>query len=330
MMHRIRPVLIVVVIAGIAAAAWFALRDRHPGGLEASGTVEATDAQLGFEVSGRIIAVLAREGDVVAAGQPLAHLDTLEVVARREQARAQVAAARALLLQLERGSRPEEIEQARAAADAADHRLTDAQRDLDRAQQLIATGAIAKETFDKVQLAFGVAQAQQIQATQQKRLVDEGPRTEQIQAQRGVLAQAEAAVRTLDATIANMTLRAPFAGVVTVRSREPGEVVAPGAGVLTVLNRDDRWVRIYVPERHVGQVKLGGPATIHSDSYPDKAYRGEVIYVSSEAEFTPKTVQTREERVKLVYAVKVRITDDPDDQLKPGMPADVRLEGLAP
>jgi HlyD family secretion protein len=92
------------------------------------------------------------------------------------------------------------------------------------------------------------------------------------------------------------------------------------------MNRDDRWVRIYIPETRIGTVRVGQSAAISSDSYPGKSYRGEIIYIASEAEFTPKTVQTTEERVKLVYAVKVRVADDPSYDLKPGMPADVRLD----
>ncbi len=122
-----------------------------------------------------------------------------------------------------------------------------------------------------------------------------------------------------------MEVRAPFAGLVTVRHREPGEIVGAGAPVVTVLNPDDRWVRIYVPENRIGAVRVGQAARITSDTYRDRTYGGTVAAIASEAEFTPKTVQTREERVKLVYAVKVRITGDPGYELKPGMPADVRL-----
>ena len=127
-----------------------------------------------------------------------------------------------------------------------------------------------------------------------------------------------------------MRIAAPFDGLVTVRHREPGEIVAPGTAVLTVMNSDDRWVRIYVREDRVGAVKIGMAAEVSSDTYPDKRYPGRVSFIASEAEFTPKNVQTTEERVKLVYAVKVHITEDPDFDLKPGMPADVRLTGLLP
>jgi HlyD family secretion protein len=112
---------------------------------------------------------------------------------------------------------------------------------------------------------------------------------------------------------------------VTVRHREPGEVVPAGSPVLTVMNRDDRWVKIYVPETRIGAVRLGLEAEITTDTFPGKTYGGTVSFIASEAEFTPKTVQTSEERVKLVYAVKVTVAGEPSFDLKPGMPADVRL-----
>jgi HlyD family secretion protein len=140
------------------------------------------------------------------------------------------------------------------------------------------------------------------------------------------VAQADATVAAIDATLARMVVQAPFAGVVTVRHREPGEIVPSGSPVLTVLDPSDRWVRIYVPEPRLGAVALGARATITSDTYPDRSYEGRVQFIASEAEFTPKTVQTTEERVKLVYAVKVAVTADSAFELKPGMPADVRLE----
>ena len=152
------------------------------------------------------------------------------------------------------------------------------------------------------------------------------PYAERIAAQRAALAEAEAALRAIEAALDNMVLRSPFAGIVTVRHREPGEIVAAGAPVLAVLNRDDRWIRIYIPETRIGAVRPGQRATISTDTYRDREYAGEVIFIASEAEFTPKNVQTSEERVKLVYAVKVRVTGDPAYDLKPGMPADVRIE----
>jgi HlyD family secretion protein len=122
-----------------------------------------------------------------------------------------------------------------------------------------------------------------------------------------------------------LTIHAPFDGIVTVKHREPGEIVAGGTPVITVMAPGDRWIRIYVPENRLGAVELGASAAITSDTYPDWEYAGEVMYIASEAEFTPKSVQTSDERVRLVYAVKVRVIGDSALVLKPGMPADVRI-----
>jgi HlyD family secretion protein len=295
------------------------------GEIAASGSVEATEAQLGFQVSGRIDTITVDEGDRVKAGQLLARLDVSELQARRAQAAAQLDGARALLSELETGSRPEDIAQARAAAGAAADRLSDAQRDLTRTRQLFDGGAVSQEAMDKAQTGFDVARAQRDQLAQALRLVETGPRPERIAAQRALVAQAEGAVRQLDAVLANAQVRAPFDGVVSVKDREQGEIVGAGTPVLTVTDLGDRWVRIYVREDRLGAVHLGQHATITADTYPGKRYGGEVAYVASVAEFTPRTIQTSEERVKLVYAVKVRITSDSTVDLKPGLPADVVL-----
>jgi HlyD family secretion protein len=315
---RLFVILGAVVVLGAAVSVVVLRGNGTRDSLAASGTVEATEARLGFEVTGRIESVSVREGDRVRAGDELAALDRQEMQARRDQAEAQVAAARALLRELERGFRPEEIAQARAARDAAKERHEDAQRDLERTRRLYDGGAVSQEVYDKARLAVEIAKNQYEQVEEQWKLLEAGPRRERIDAQRAQLAQAEAALRGLDATFTKMTIRAPFDGVVTVRHREPGEIAAPGSPALTI--------RIYIPENRLGLVQIGQPATITSDTYRDRTYSGEVIFIASEAEFTPKSVQTQEERVKLVYAVKVRITGDPDRDLKPGIPADVRLD----
>jgi HlyD family secretion protein len=327
-MDRRRIVIPIVALGAIALALKLTVfaDDGANGALAASGTVEATDAELGFQLPGRIEAILVREGDRVTAGQELARLDHAELDARRQQAQAQLAAAHAVLSELTAGARSEEVAQAREALRAATERYADARRDRDRTQRLFEGGAISQEVSDKARLALEVATSQRDQAQQQVQLVETGPRHERIDAQRAVVAQAEAAVRQIDAALANAVIRAPFAGVVTVKDREPGETVGAGAPVLTVMNLEDRWVRIYIREDRVGAVHLGQEAVITADTYPGKTYRGTVAFIASQAEFTPRNVQTTEERVKLVYAVKVRITQDSTYDLKPGIPADVRLQ----
>jgi HlyD family secretion protein len=330
-MSRKRIVPLVLGLGVVALVLYLTVfRNGAPDGVLASGTVEATEAALGFQVPGRIERITAREGDRVSAGSELAWLDRSELEARRAQAEAQLAGARALLREMESGAREEELAQAREGARAAAERHADAQRDVERVERLFTGGALSQEALDKARLAFEVARSQKEQADQQLRLVETGPRRERVAAQRAAVAQAEAAVQQAGAALANAVIRAPFDGVVSIRDREPGETVAAGAPVLTVMNPADRWVRIYVREDRIGAVALGQDASIRSDTYPDRVYHGAVAFIAGEAEFTPRNVQTTEERVKLVYAVKVRITGDPRNELKPGMPADVALTAALP
>jgi HlyD family secretion protein len=316
------------VLAVLAIAAWLLFGrdgDAANGAIVASGTVETTEADLGFQLGGRIAGITVREGDAVQSGVMLARLDAAELDARRTAAEAQVAAARALLLELQRGARPEELQQAEAAESAARRRLQEAAAGTERTRALEQGGAASREQLDQAETALAVAGAQHEQAEQQLRMVRQGPRAERVSAQEAVVRQARGALAQIDAQLENAVIRAPFAGVVSVRHREPGETVGAGMPVLTVQNPGDRWVRIYVREDQVGRVALNQPAEITADAYPDRTYPGRVSFIASEAEFTPRNVQTAEERVKLVYAVKVTITGDPRRELKPGVPADVRL-----
>lgn len=327
MSKRRRVVIAVVVLAVAALTLWFGvLRNDGSEVVLASGTVEATEADLGFQAPGRIERIAVIEGDRVVAGRELAWLDRSELQARRQAAVAQAEAARAVLAELERGFRAEEIAQGRAALRAAEQRVSDAARDLERAQRLFDGGAVSQQTLDRAETAYELAMADLESVQEALQILETGPRQERIAAQRAALAQAEASVAQIDATLDFAVVRAPFDGLITVRHREPGETVAAGVPVLTLMNPDDRWVRIYVRADEVGRIDIGQPATITGDAYPDRTYQGRVVFIANEAEFTPRNVQTAEERVKLVYRVKVQVIGDPGFDLKPGLAADVRLD----
>ncbi len=296
-------------------------------GIEASGTLEATEADLGFQVPGRIDSIMVQEGDRVTAGERLAVLDLKELSARREAASAQGAAQRARLAELERGFRPEEIAQAEVALRSASFRLSDAERDRTRVRNLFEGGAVSRQALDNQESTYNVALAERDRLQEQVTLLKSGSRPEQISAQRALVAQAQAALAQTEATLTQAVVVAPFPGTVTRRQREPGEVVSAGLPVVSLANLDDRWVRIYVREDEVGRVRIGEKAEITVDAFPGKTYAGEVVFIAQEAEFTPRNVQTKEERVKLVYRVKVRVVGDSAQDLKAGIPADVRLAG---
>jgi HlyD family secretion protein len=326
-MTKQRVAMGIVALLVMVAGAWLAFgrRTGDTGALVASGTVEATESDLGFQVGGRIDALTVQEGDRVAAGQELARLDVAELAARREAAEAQLEGAQALLAELQAGARPEELRQARAAESAARERLEEAARMLERTRTLEAGGAVSREALEQARTAHQVARAQHEQAQQQLEMVQRGPRSERVAAQRAAVRAAESAIAQVDATVSSAVIRAPFAGIVTVRHRQPGEAVGPGSPVVTVMDPADRWVRIYVRQDMIGNVQLGQRAEIRTDSDPARAHDGRVTFIGSQAEFTPRNVQTAEQRVRLVYAVKVTITDDAALALKPGIPADVRL-----
>lgn len=325
MRSRIR-ILIPLLVVAAGVIWWLRRSDEEGNGITASGTVEATEAELSFQAPGRVVWIGPREGDAVQAGDVLARLDTLELGAQRRLAAAGVEAARAQLRALERGSRSAEIGQAEAAALAAEEQHAEAVREGQRAERLHEGGAISAQALERARTGERVAAAALDQARERLTLVREGPRREEIDAARAGLAQAEAALARAEAVLANAVISAPVAGVVSVRNREPGESVVPGAPVLSLRSPDDRWVRIYVREDRVGAVRLGQAAEIRTDTYPERPFEGVVEYIAGEAEFTPRTVQTTEERTKLVYAVKVRIQGDPEGALKPGLPVDVRIE----
>jgi HlyD family secretion protein len=327
MKARIR---IVLALAMVGVGAWLVLRARNGAAgneVGASGTVEATDADLGFQMAGRVLQLSVAEGDAVRAGDELARLDTRELDAALEGARAQLDAAEARMSELVQGARPQEVLTAEAAVRGAATRAAEARLERDRATTLFAGGAVSRQALDRAESALQVATATLQQAEEQLALVREGPRTETIRAQRAAAAQARANVARAEAVLGNAIITAPFDGVVTVRHREVGEAVTPGAPVLTLLDPNDRWVRIYVREDQMGLLRIGLGAEIIADTYPDRVYTGDVVFIGSEAEFTPRNVQTAEERIKLVYPVKVRITGDPNFELKPGVPADVTLVG---
>ena len=324
--HRLIAVAFAVVVVAVTLLVLTIRSRTDTDVIEASGTVEATEADLGFQTPGRVEQIVVREGDAVEQDQELAWLDRRELMAGKRVAEAQVDAALARLTELERGFRTEEVAQGRATVQAAARRLDDARRDVERARRLHAGGAVSDRQLENAETAVTVAESEHESALERLQILERGPRAEQIAAQRGVLAQAEAAVARADASLEYAVVQAPFAGRVTIRHREPGETVPAGMPVVTVMNPDDRWIRIYVSEQQVGKLALGLSVAITADAYDDRTYDGRISFIADKAEFTPRNVQTTEERVKLVYRVKVQVLSDPSFDLKPGLPADVRID----
>jgi len=302
------------------------LAPRQPAGratdeLKVSGTIEVTDVEVSFKVSGRVKERLVDEGDRVAAGQVIARLedeDQLHELAERE---AEVRAAAAALAELRAGSRPEEIAQAEAALQrvrAEEERL---RVDFSRQQELFRKEVIAAREMDTARSRYDTARASVRETAEKLALVRRGPRRETIDQSHARLQDAEVAVARAKTRLGYTTVVSPVAGFVLSKNVEAGELVAAGTPVVTVGDLSSVWLRAYVSETDLGRVKLGQPARVTSDTWPGKAYDGRVTFISSSAEFTPKSVQTQKERVRLVYRIKITIPN-PAAELKPGMPAD--------
>lgn len=301
---------------------------EDPDRILASGTVEVTEVLISFPVAGTLDQRLMDEGDAVRRGYPLASLDTREAVLSTIQAQASLSGASARLKELQAGYRREEIAQAEAAVAEARADLQYRRAEARRAEALFEADAISRQKLELEQTAADTA-AQRYQSAREKlALLKAGYRPEQIAAAQAAMEEATAAALAARVRLSDREAVSPIDGVVLRTHAEPGENLAAGRPVLTVGDLASPWVRVYIPETHIGRIRLGSDAEVTVDSYPDRRFSGRVTYVASEAEFTPKNVQTQEERVKLVFAVDVRV-ENPEGILKPGMPADVVISSSA-
>lgn len=207
---------------------------------------------------------------------------------------------------------------------AVESKLTKAKEDFERAKALYKDEFLSEEKLDAARTTYQATLAEHEQAREQLDLVQTGPTEETLEAARARVKQAEAALRIAEEQLADTTIYAPISGVILKKNMEAGEIVSPGAPVYTIGNLAQPWVTMYIKEDKLGLVKLQQTAEVAVDSYPDKTYPGTVTSIASEAEFTPKNVQTKEERVKLVFEVEVSV-ENPNGELKPGMPADVKI-----
>lgn len=329
-----RALLIPVAAAALVAAgvvAWLLVRGGHRDSdtLVLQGNVDVREVNLAFQVPGRIDSLAVDEGDTVKAGQVIASLDTGYFDDAAREARAALGTAKAGLSRLKNGSRPEEIEQARAAA--AERRVAAeyARADFKRYEQLLSSGGVSKQTFDTAKAALDQAEAALKSATAAQRLAEIGPRSEDIEAAASRVNQAEANLSDAERRLRDAKLVAPGDGVVQTRVREPGAYVNVGETVFGVTLPRPLWVRAYVAEPDLGAVRPGMPAEITTDAPGGKHYRGHVGFVSPVAEFTPKSVETKELRTDLVYRLRV-IVDDADTGLRQGMPVTVTLRKAGP
>ena len=305
-----------------------------------SGHVEATEVRAAAEVGGRILELRVAEGDRVEAGTLIARLDTEDATLQIARTRADRAAAFAQLRLLQAGSRGEDVRQAQAQVDAAsadtaaiDAEVKAARLDLDRFEALLAANAGSVKQRDDAAARFDVAAARQRAAQDRVRSAREalgrleaGSRPEEIEAARARVAAADAQIAVLEKSLRDAELAAPISGIVTQKLVDAGEIVARGTPIVVITDLDNAWANLFVPEPTVPRISIGQPATVLTDA-GGEGLEGRVTFISPRAEFTPRNVQTAEERSRLVYRIKVT-TDNREGILKAGMPVEAEIAGI--
>ncbi len=302
-------------------------RDRSL--IVASGHVEATEVRISTKVGGTLESFPVREGDRVEPGRELARIDTTDLDLALDRARAERGQAEADLRLRLAGSRGEDVAASAAYVAQARADLEGAAKDLARLQGLLDSGSGTEKARDDALARRDAAKARLDAANETERKLRAGSRPEEIEQARARLASADAGVAQFAQQVADAVVRSPVSGVVTEKVAERGEILAPGSRLCIVTDLEDAWLTVYVAEPDLGRIRLGQEAEIVTDDGQRRA--GKVTFVASQAEFTPKNVQTRDERVKLVYKVKIGL-ENADGLFKPGMPAEARLEpaGAAP
>jgi HlyD family secretion protein len=328
--HPLRWFLLLVLLGvGTAAGtAWYqtnllqVIDDTH---LVLQGNIDVRQVNLAFKVGGRIATLEVEEGDTINAGQTVATLDEQYFKDDLRLVLAQRDNAKAALEKLEHGSRTEEIAGAKAQLTEREATLRRAKQDFDRAKKMLAKHAVSEEVFDSMKGALHEAEARLTFAQESLNMIQTGPRQEDIAAGRAQLAAQEANVIQSERRLSDSILTAPTDGVVLTRARERGAIVSPGETIFAETLATPVWARTYVAERDLGRIEPGMAAEIRTDSAPGKVYTGYIGFISPAAEFTPKSVETRELRTDLVYRLRV-IVNNPDGGLRQGMPVTVTLD----
>jgi HlyD family secretion protein len=332
---RIVFLLFIVLLVGVSILVYLGQRKVRLEELYYSGTIEATDSKLAFQVGGRVLDVSVDEGYSVKKDQILAELDPSEYQKRSDEAAARVDGAVESLAQLKtqlliyEKTLPAEVERAKASVSGAKDIFEEAAKNKERFDGLFDGKVVSEKEWDRVTLNYDTAKARLAESEAVlKQALSNLRKIEAIEKEIAVakaqVQGAEAAFELANIHLGYTVLRAPFHGIITSRNVELGEVVNPSREVFTLSDLSMVDLKIFVDETEIGKVKPGQEVEVKIDTFPEKVYRGNVAFISPEGEFTPKIIQTHKERVKLVYLVKVAISN-PDLELKSGMPADAWL-----
>ncbi|WP_035611792.1 efflux RND transporter periplasmic adaptor subunit [Haloferula sp. BvORR071] len=351
-MKKAIPIILLAAILG--GGGWYFYKKQHPSEdpLVLHGNVDIRGVDLGFRVAGRIAEVLKDEGDTVKAGELLARIDgepyqreadqaraaLVQAKAASEQAKAKLGQAKADADLKRAGYRKEEIQQAEASLSEAKVTMDNAERAHSRQESLVKSNAVSRQAYENVEAGYREAEQRMKLAQANLDRLQAGFRSEEIAAAEATVGaaqaavgaseadvvKAEAAVKTVEIKLADTELKSPSDGVVITRALEPGAIVQAGPTVLSLSLEKPVWVRAYVHEPELGKFPPGTRVKVFSDSDPKKGFSGTVGFVSPRAEFTPKSVETKELRTSLVYRMRV-VVDDSDGSLRQGMPVRVTL-----
>ncbi len=326
-MKSIRTIVIVLVLLLAGGGGWWAYRTHYAGrsqAILATGTIEGTSVELCAKTPGTISKLTVKEGDRVTRGQEVAEIARNDLVAQREQNAIALLKAEAQLRDLTSGARDQELEQARANVNIAQASYGQSATNLAARETLYRQGAVAKDVLDQYRLAVELDQNKLDAAKAALSLLEDGSRPEVITASREEVDRSQAVLQASDAMLDDLKIISPIAGIVDTKNYEQGEFSPQGVSVVTVVDLSDLWIKVYIPTDELPAVKLGQIAHF-TVSGTDRVFTGTVSEIASKGEFTPKEIQTREERANVVFGVKIRI-DNQGGLLKQGMPADVTFD----
>lgn len=315
---------IILSIATLLALIFVSCNGNSSDRIEASGNIEATNIIVSSQVSGKAIQILKDEGDNVNKGDTVLIIDPETYQLKLDEALAAKELAQAQFILVKKGAREEDIKQAEENLKQTQVSFDLAEQDKQRMENLYKSKSITKKQFDDALANYEIAQAKLISAKENLQKVKNLSRPEEIKQSEANLNRVIANVNLLQKSLNDCYVTSPSSGFVTKKFIEQGETAGMMSSLFQIADLNTVELVIYVSETELGMVKLGQKANINVDTYPDKSFEGKVIYISPEAEFTPKNIQTQEERTKLVYAVKIKV-DNPDFELKDGMPADASI-----
>lgn len=293
--------------------------------IETSGTIEAVQVDIKSKVTGELLQIQIREGSKVKSGDVIAVIDDADLQIQKAQALAALNYTKAKYQTMIEGTRSEDKAQLEEFVRQSQLNFQNAKQDYERINNLFETQSVSQKMLDDARLRVEVAEAQLTAAKENYKKAVRGARQSEINAARATVEQAKAAVDAVEKRINDAVVRSPIDGFTTLMNYEKGEIMNAGAVLTRVVDLQSVWTRIFINEIDLGKISLNQEVIIKADSFSDREFKGRISYISPEAEFTPKNIQTKEERVKLVYAVKVSISND-ELLLKEGMQCDVLIK----